>query len=704
MPALQPTNRPHWDIIDGVIMFCLVSVLGALGVLAVGWYIAVSLGDWPTGFHGLWHWAGWSLAHVWDRPAIARGWVWYLRASGALTMILPVAPAILATIWVAKPGPAEIHVSGRRLSEDEDEAGDEMAEECKISGEGILIHPAIPISMDRETRHMFVLGSVGGGKTVMISSIIAQARCRGDRMMIHDSKGDSTAQLPGEITLFAPWDRRSHAWDIGSDVLDKGDARTVSARLIPDSSDPMWSNGSRQILAALICYCQSEYGTRWGFGELAALVGIEFEQLQQIVRKFMPEAIRTVEELNKTSQSFLVQLGAYMSPICDLAAAWDGRPRFSFRRWLLDQNSSEAKQKTLILQGNERYRELTTSYIQPIISVCGSLINSPELPDSSTRRIWLILDEFPQLGRLNNFSQFLEIGRSKGCRVVLGVQDIAQLRAIYDSDTVDAWSSMVGTYLVARAQGVETPDWLSRLIGQRTIRRYSTSMSSTADSIGQRGGGQRSESWETVDVPVIRPDEITSTLGPTLGGVRVLVLTGGTTVYRLVFPFPPKIQVRASYEPADWVLGGSPNPTDGDGIPVLSVPVRQHQEQTPQATETLLLADKPRRSGITGGSTTDYTPAQEEAGLNEKHSPAEEAGNEAAKVMATAIADTMDLDGVANAAAVIAILSQSVRTAKKAAEGQPAKAQRWKPTPAGTEQMKLAGQPTNTSPTFWDDY
>ena len=552
-----------------------------------------------------------------------------------------------------------------------------MDEECQISGSGILIHPIINISIDRETRHMFALGSVGSGKTTMILPIIAQGRKRGDRMIIHDNKGDFTAHLAGNIILFAPWDRRSHAWDIGKDVLDKGDARTVAARLIPDSSDPMWSSGSRQILVALICHCQAEHGTDWGFPEMAGLVGIEFEQLQSIVKRFVPEATRTVEELNKTSQSFLIQLGAYMSPICDLATAWAGRPRFSFRRWLLDGKSSEAKQKTLVLQGNGRYQELATSYIQPIISICGSIINSPELPDSSERRIWLILDEFPQLGKLNNFSQFLEIGRSKGCRVVMGVQDIAQLRAIYDSDTVDAWSSMVGTYLIARAQGVETPDWLSRLIGQRTVRRYSSSMSSAADPLGQGStGAQRSESWETVELPVIRPDEITSSLGPVKTGVRALFMTGGETVYRLIFPYPPKKTYRPSYEPADWVLGGVAHPADADDAPPFPAPIlpAPEPEAPVQETETMLPSSEMGGSGITG-SISAPTPAREEpAADEEEYDPAQEVGEE----MASAVMDCLGLGGLGEALQGLDCLASAVRMARQSG---PVKATR-KPAPS----------------------
>ncbi len=634
---------------------------------------------------------------VWEAPLEAGIWLWPLRVSSFLTAALPLGPAVWAAMWVARPGPSEIHVAGRKLSESLDEAQAEMQAEAKLSGEGIRIHPSLSISRDRESRHGIVAGSVGGGKTVMLFPIIAQARRRGDRIIIHDNKGDFTRQLSGEITLFAPWDARSWAWDIGADVLTKADAQTVAARMIPEGSDPMWSSGSRQILTAVMVECQSQFGKKWGFAELQRMASVDAEQLQKIVLRHVPEARHAVENPeSKTTLSFLIQMGAYLSPICDLAAAWENRPKFSFRRWLLDPNSREATRKTLVLQGNGRFSEMVRNYMQPIISVLGSVINSPQLPDDSRRRVWLILDEFPQLGKIDNFSQFLEIGRSKGCCVWIGIQDIAQLRELYGDNTVDAWSSMVGTYLIARTQGVETPVWLSRLVGEKAIRRYSSSISSATAPLGQGGQGTtRNEQWESADVAVIRPDEVTSTLGPEAGGVRALFLTGGATIYRLLFPWPPQKFYRPSYDPAPWVLAGDET-TDTPADPpagtetilpttVTEAPEREsvHADKlTPDLTETETTAEA---GGITGGGSG---PAPEEQGGNDEFSV-----DQAAEQMATAIADAVGLGGLVQGLDMLVTFSQAMRTAKTAAK--PAVRRPAKPAPAS----EPAPQPEKSA---WD--
>ena len=68
----------------------------------------------------------------------------------------------------------------------------------------------------------------------------------------------------------------------------------------------------------------------------------------------------------------------------------------------------------VILQGSGRYPELMRGYVQSAISLLAGRINSPEIGESKTRRMWLVLDEFPQLGKLNGVASILEVGRTKG--------------------------------------------------------------------------------------------------------------------------------------------------------------------------------------------------------------------------------------------------------------------------------------------------
>ena len=530
--------RPVRDPGATLALMGLLAALGLLLGLSLGYVLAQALGAWPWGVK-LWAKAAWA---AWTDPL--RNWGPLAPKMLTLGPLFWILPAILASLgalfgWrLSAPVDEEIHEAGRELLTGKEalrEAQAEALEEAKVSGEGVLIHPQIALSQDRETRHLMILGSTGGGKTVVMLPLIQEAQERGDKLLIYDNKGDFTSSIEGH--LFAPWDRRCLAWDVAADCLNRADARRLAEQLIPDTKEPIWADGARAILVALLVMLQQTQGKDWDFKDLLTAASAPFKDLQKIVFTYYPEGFRAVEHQGKTVQSFLINISTSLSHICDLADAWAGRPKWSLRRWILDQKSPEARHpvQTLILQGSGRYKPLRRAYIQAVISTLASIICDPGCPDSRKRRVWLFLDEFKQLGKLNDFDGFLEVGRSKGLRCVLGFQDVAQIREIYSRDTADAWSSMVGSFVVCRTQGVETPAWLSKLIGTRRVLRWTAT---------QAEGGGRTTAYQPEELPVVRPDEITTLLGPVKKGVQAIWFPGGPFAYLLTWPYPPKSAFR----------------------------------------------------------------------------------------------------------------------------------------------------------------
>ncbi len=499
-------------------------------------------------------------------PAIAE----WLAGSGLsskfyLVNILPVflgvLPAYIAGKDAGKGKPTEEHLSGRKLYERVEEAVVATKEEISVHGQGINIHPLVPISRDRETRHFFVLGAIGAGKTQVLrnilNSVIERLR-KGpeDRLIIYDNKSDVTEGVPvddSEMILLAPWDKRTWAWDVAKDVLNDADAAEVAGRLIPDSDDPFWANAARQVLISIFAKLQREKGTNWSWADVNKGIGDDVAMVKAI-QAFNPTLAAPFKDpTSKAAQNIVVTLATFASTIRYLTQAWDnidpvtgkeyepGRviQKISLREWAL---SPEVERRVIVLQGNKRYSVLEKAYVQAIISAFGGIMNSPEMTDSKSRRIWMFLDEFPQLGKLDNFAQYLEVGRSKGMCVLIGLQDLAQLREIYGKETADVWAAICGTYIVCRSQGVDTLDWLIKFFGRKVVKTWSKSVS--------KQGNSKSEQEKERDI--VTSQDILG-LGATKLGVKALLsLNDESGAYRLIWPYVTFKKRRPSQQPAAW--------------------------------------------------------------------------------------------------------------------------------------------------------
>ncbi len=348
----------------------------------------------------------WSQYRVWfDVLPSGQYWGFFIRL--ALALIAGTGIATLTLLHLLQDR-EDKPLRGRTLRQGKSgmrQLKAEATKEFNSETAGIFLHPEVQISQPRETKHMLIMGASGSGKTQVLQHLIKEARRRGDRVILVDSKGDFTAQIP-RIGLIAPWDVRSLAWDIAADCPGILDAKTLSARLIPaNDKDPMWSNASREVLTTLISYLQDKQPGVWTFADLREMLNRPVADLRELANRYNPEALRSLEEGSKTTQSILINTMAFMAPVVDFARAWplgSKAKRFSMRRWLHNSNS---KLKTLVIQSSIAYEATSTALINGLISVVAGTIASTGLEDDPKRRIWLILDEFPQLGKLKDIGR-----------------------------------------------------------------------------------------------------------------------------------------------------------------------------------------------------------------------------------------------------------------------------------------------------------
>lgn len=439
----------------------------------------------------------------------------------------------------------------------------EAAREVKAEGEGLRLHPTLPaISLKRECRHFLIVGGVGSGKTQTLWPMMRAAHHRGDSMIVYDSKGDFSQSFPAtEIngkryapTILAPWDTRSPAWNIAADVTNKSAAREFSASIVPESkSNPMWSNAARSVLTGCIMQLMSEKPYAWGFRDLADLCFRDQPALLATMKKYYPEGQTMVAADNVTTLGIRINLYSFLAPISDLADAWPTPPAagqgFSLRAWLKNPGP-----RPLIIQGNGSFGLLAGSFARALFDIFAACVNDPlVLGESKDRRLWVFLDEFAQIGDLSKIAPALEVGRSKGIRVVLGFQDVAQLRHIYGQDRADAWQSLIATQIVCQIQPGKTAEAFADMIGDRQAERSTASHSVAPGAAGGIFGARATITTSTVHETeqVVLPSQLQSDLGPDGNGVKILFM-GYANALRLRIPFSDVPKLREPVKIAAW--------------------------------------------------------------------------------------------------------------------------------------------------------
>lgn len=416
--------------------------------------------------------------------------------------------------------------------------------ESKRSGAGIEFPLNIPMSLDRESRHFLAWGSTGAGKTTAMLLLMLGAIHRGDKTLILDTKGDLTSKLPFCAGLIAPHDARSMKWDIAYDCRTPQEARELAARIIPPSgSDPMWANAARDIFTACIVSLQNVHRDDWGWGSLRDRVLADAEKLLEIAQQHYPAATQYLSDpTNKTAQSVLTTFKAHMNIVLVLGDAWpQSAGGFSIRKWLELPNCNP-----IILQRDGQFPQLSKAWISGLISLLASYAGSPTMRENPNSRTWLFLDEFPQLERMDHFSTLLDVGRSKGISVVLGAQDLSQIRKTYGPDQANAWIGMIGTHIITRMNLGESAEVTSRLLGKQTVEveRKSETWTSGKRSVTKAIAREERD--------VITPSELSDHLGVTKHGIRALLVGPGQHVYDVDIPFLDLPEQRPASVPADW--------------------------------------------------------------------------------------------------------------------------------------------------------
>lgn len=215
--------------------------------------------------------------------------------------------------------------------------------------------------------------------------------------------------------------------------------------------------------------------------------------------KVAESAANILNGANETRQSILssakTPLGLYQDPLIKQNTCVSD---FSFRD-LLDPN--QAVSLYLVLQPNDidKLRPLTRLFVNTMIAKTVRDMKF-DSDNKKKQRLLLMLDEFPQLKKMETIGNTLAICAGYGVKICIVVQNITQLNEIYTKDGSNKIISNSQVQIYMTPSEYETAKVLSDTMGTKTI------ITSSISSNGTFSGGSTSKSEQQRNL--MNPDEI----------------------------------------------------------------------------------------------------------------------------------------------------------------------------------------------------
>lgn len=355
------------------------------------------------------------------------------------------------------------------------------------------------LSFEQARKHFLVVGSTGSGKTLnillLLKTVLKQVATLGTgaRALLYDSKTDMLSHIAGigfpeeKIRVLNPFDARCTAWDMARDITDSAMADDVASVLIPvdkDAKDPYFSRTAQRFLSGVI-EAFIEHAEHWTLRDLILAVQNRdrlrpiFEstaETEGLTQHFKPE--NTFHNVHSTLDGIL---RGYRAIAASWEAAFHEGHSLSVEDWLSSQE--------LLILGNSPRAKSAISRVNQLLftQIAKSILDRP---GRSTQENWIFLDEFRELGKLDNISDLMITGRSKGAAIVLGFQDISGVEDIYGEH--------LGREIVGCTQNIaivhinssqpHTQDWASRILGDTTFLLEQTSESTSSAPSGKTTG------------------------------------------------------------------------------------------------------------------------------------------------------------------------------------------------------------------------
>lgn len=319
----------------------------------------------------------------------------------------------------------------------------------------------VPLPVDAEPYHTLIAGSTGSGKSVAIKRLLDKLRSRGDTVILVDSGGEFLARYWDENVDYVinPFDARCIPWSPTAEMTDMWDAEALSRSIIPSGTgeNKEWNGYAQTFLTS----CLQKLWERNELSLEKLLWMIQSASIAELKPILEGTPAYSQMQSDKTFGSIRTIAGNYMLPYNYLEKA---DAYFSVAEFVKAQNGG-----FLYLTYRDDQLDSLRSLISCVLDIAARTILS--LTPDSNRRVWLVIDEFASIGKVQSIEAMATKARKVGGSLVIGIQSIAQLRDRYGDHVAQTILSCLSTWVVLRCTDVDTAEYMSKFIGDEEIRR-----------------------------------------------------------------------------------------------------------------------------------------------------------------------------------------------------------------------------------------
>lgn len=367
--------------------------------------------------------------------------------------------------------------------------------------------------------HSFICAPTGSGKGVGI--VIPTLLTYGGSVICLDVKGENfektarTRQFLGDqIFRFSPLDEnnQSHRFNPLEGVAKlSAERRFTEAKRIAETFIVMPGDNvqgflisAKEIFAAsVLVVVERNTPTIAAIYDLLSQGGDFNEMFEKLASETeIPESKSIYQRMAGIADR---TLSAYMSVLFDggLGLWRDGLVRAATETSDFDISQLRRRPASIYIIVAPNDLAVLAPVIRLLFQQSVAVLQTSEPKEDEPYPVLFLLDEFPQLGRMTALSQAISTIRSYGGRMMIVAQSLSNLRGTYGNDGAQNFLANCRLQLFMAPADSETPDYVSKAIGNFTRKARSKSW-----TIGQLGNSNIQEREE--GARLLRPEDLRS--------------------------------------------------------------------------------------------------------------------------------------------------------------------------------------------------